>query len=154
MKDMEQHTGMNHTHSEEIPEGMQAAQKPKYPIGSKVTVTTGHMPGMKGAKATVAGAYDTIVYTVTYKPTTGGELVKNHKWVVQEEMKEVDSEPFQPGSEIVLMADHMKGMKGATANIDSSEKTTVYVIDYVPTTGGELVKNHKWMTEDELSAES
>ncbi len=34
------------------------------------------MEGMKGAKATITGAYDTIAYTVTYKPTTGGEEVK------------------------------------------------------------------------------
>ncbi|HLR51893.1 MAG TPA: YdhK family protein, partial [Candidatus Avamphibacillus sp.] len=47
----------------------------------------------------------------------------------------------------------MKGMEGATAEIESSEKTTVYMIDYTPTTGGEEVKNHKWVTDSELSAE-
>lgn len=47
----------------------------------------------------------------------------------------------------------MKGMDGATATIDSAEKTTVYMIDYVPTTGGEKMTNHKWVTENELSNE-
>ncbi|MEH7471494.1 YdhK family protein, partial [Priestia megaterium] len=42
-------------------------------------------------------------------------------------------------------------MKGAKATIDSAEKTTVYRVDYKPTTGGEKVKNHKWVTESELS---
>ncbi len=45
----------------------------------------------------------------------------------------------------------MDGMKGATATIDSAEKTTVYMVDFVPTTGGEEIKNHKWVTESELS---
>lgn len=60
---------------------------------------------------------------------------------------------FDPGAEVVLEADHMKGMDGATATIDSAEKTTVYMIDYVPTTGGEKMTNHKWVTENELSNE-
>lgn len=47
----------------------------------------------------------------------------------------------------------MKGMEGAVAEIDSAEKTTMYMIDYTPTTGGEEVTNHKWITESELSAE-
>lgn len=51
---------------------------------------------------------------------------------------------------MTLEADHMEGMKGATAEIVSSEQTTVYMIDYKPTTGGEEVKNHKWVTENEL----
>jgi hypothetical protein len=42
-------------------------------------------------------------------------------------------------------------MKGATAEIDSAEKTTVYMVDFTPTTGGEEVKNHQWVTESELS---
>lgn len=45
----------------------------------------------------------------------------------------------------------MPGMKGATAKIESAEHTTVYMVDFTPTTGGEPVKNHKWLTESELS---
>lgn len=37
----------------------------------------------------------------------------------------------------------MEGMVEATVTIDSAEKTTVYMIDFTPTTGGEEVKNHK-----------
>ena len=42
-------------------------------------------------------------------------------------------------------------MDGVTAKIDSAEQTTVYMVDFTPTTGGEEVKNHKWVTESELS---
>jgi len=52
-----------------------------------------------------------------------------------------------------LEANHTEGMEGATATIDDAKSTTVYVIDYQPTTGGEEVKNHKWVTDSELSAE-
>lgn len=45
----------------------------------------------------------------------------------------------------------MKGLKGEKATIDFGKKTTVYMIDYTPTTGGERVTNHKWVTEAELS---
>ena len=79
--------------------------------------------------------------------------MENHKWVIQEEIKDADDKTFEPGDEVTLETDHMKGMEGALAEIDSAEKTTVYMIDYIPTTGGEKVTNHKWVTESELSAE-
>lgn len=50
-------------------------------------------------------------------------------------------------------ANHMKGMEGAKGTIDAAEDTTVYMIDYMPTNDGEEVKNHKWVTESELSKE-
>lgn len=106
---------------------------------------------MKGAKATIVGAYDTTVYTISYTPTNGGPEVKNHKWVIQEELKDAGKEPLQPGTEVVVNADHMEGMEGATAVIDSAEQTTVYMVDFTSTTGEE-VKNHKWVTESELSS--
>lgn len=95
---------------------------------------------------------DTTAYVVDYTPTTGGEKVTNHKWVIQEEIKDADDKNIKPGTEVTLEADHMKGTKGAKATIDSAEKTTVYMVDYTPTTGGEKVTNHKWVTASELSA--
>ena len=59
---------------------------------------------------------------------------------------------MKPGDEATLAADHMEGMDGATATIDSAEDTTVYMVDFTPTTGGEPVTNHKWVTEEELTA--
>lgn len=143
---------MNHSSSGEVPESLEVAENPTYKVGSEAIVKTDHMEGMKGAVATIVGAYDTTAYAVSYTPVTGGERVENHKWVIQEEIKTADGKTLEPGTEVTLEADHMKGMKGATAEIDSFEKTTVYMIDYTPTIGGEEVKNHKWVTESELSA--
>lgn len=147
------HGNMDHSSSEEVPEGLKEAKNPTYEVGSQAILETDHMEGMKGAKATIVGAYDTTVYTISYTPTTGGERVENHKWVIQEELKDAGDEPLEPGAEVTVDAAHMEGMDGAKAEIDSAEETTVYMVDYTPTTGGEEVKNHKWVTESELSPE-
>ncbi|WP_243649561.1 YdhK family protein [Baia soyae] len=145
-------TEMDHSNSDKETKGFKKAENPTYKVGSQAIIRADHMKGMKGAIATIVGAYDTIAYIVTYTPTTGGEKVKNHKWVVQEEIENAGNIPFKPRTEVILKADHHKGMKGATAIIESGEKTTVYMIDYTPTTGGKRVKNHKWVTESELKA--
>jgi hypothetical protein len=142
---------MGHSSSGQIPKGLIEKENPTYKVGSQAIIKADHMEGMNGAKATIVGAYDTTVYVVSYTPTTGGEKVKNHKWVIQEEIKNAGSETLKPGTEVTIEADHMEGMKGATGTIDSAEQTTVYMIDYTPAAGGEKVKNHKWVTESELS---
>ncbi|WP_201714115.1 YdhK family protein [Rossellomorea arthrocnemi] len=145
------HGDMNHSGSGKVPEGLKEASSPKYEVGSQAVLKADHMEGMKEAESTISGAYETVVYTVTYEPTTGGEKVEDHKWVVHEELKDVGDEPYKSGDEVILNADHMKGMKGARATIDSAEETIVYMVDYTPTSGGKEVKNHKWVTESELS---
>ena len=45
-------------------------------------------------------------------------------------------------------------MDGAIATIVGAYETTAYAISYTPVTGGERVENHKWVTGDEISAES
>lgn len=149
----EDHAGMNHSGSGDVPAGLKQAEHPAFEVGSKAIIHSDHMEGMNGAKATIAGAYDTTVYSVSYTPTTGGEAVNNHKWVIHEEIKDARGKSYEPGDEVVLETDHMKGMKGAKATIDSAVQTTVYMVDYTPTTGGDPVKNHQWVTEDELSAQ-
>ncbi|WP_336775249.1 YdhK family protein [Paenibacillus sp. MMO-58] len=144
--------GMNHSGSSEAPKGLTEAKNPKFEVGSQAIIEAEHMPGMNKATATIVGAYDTTVYAVSYTPTTGGERVTNHKWVIQEDIKDSDDQPYKPGDEVVLNVEHMPGMKGATATIDSAEQTTIYMVDYTPTTGGKPVKNHQWLTESELSA--
>jgi len=158
-EDMEMDSGsdedmeMEHSDSGEVPDDLKEAANPTYEVGSKAIIETDHMEGMKNAEATIVGAYDTTAYVISYTPTTGGDRVEDHKWVIQEEIKDVENETLDSGTEVTIEADHMKGMEGATAEIESSEKTTVYMIDYTPTTGGEEVKNHKWVTDSELSAE-
>ncbi|WP_213617584.1 YdhK family protein [Paenibacillus sp. J22TS3] len=146
------HSEMSHSSSGELPPGMQEAKHTAFKPGSQAVVTADHMKGMKGAVATIVGAYDTTVYEVTYTPTNGGEKVKNHRWVVQQEIADAGDKAFKPGEKVTILADHMPGMKGASGTIDSGEKTVVYMIDYTPTTGGDEVKNHKWVTESELEA--
>ncbi|MBD1382607.1 YdhK family protein [Metabacillus arenae] len=143
------HHNMNHSGSGEVPEGLKEAENPTYEVGSQAIIESDHMEGMKGAEATIVGAYDTTVYTISYTPTTGGERVENHKWVIHEELQDAGDAPLEPGTEVKVNAGHMKGMDGATAEIDSAEETTVYMVDFTPTTGGEKVKNHKWITESE-----
>jgi hypothetical protein len=144
--------GMNHSSTGEVPKDLKEAENPTFKVGSHAIIHADHMEGMDGAEATIVGAYDTTVYTISYTPTTGGDKVTNHKWIIHEEIKDASDKPYNPGDEITVEADHMKGMKGATAVIDSAQQTTVYMVDYTPTTGGEKVTNHKWVTEGELSA--
>jgi len=144
---------MNHSSSGEVPENLKVAENPTYKVGSEAIIKTDHMEGMDGAMATIVGAYDTTAYAISYTPVTGGERVTNHKWVIQEEIKDAGDKTLEKGTEVTIEADHMEGMKGAKAETDSAEKTTVYMIDYTPTTGGEKVTNHKWVTDSELSAE-
>lgn len=147
------HGDMDHSSSGEVPEGLEVEENPTYEVGDQAIIQDGHMEGMEGAEATIVGAYDTTAYAISYTPTNGGERVENHKWVIHEELLDVGNEPLEPGMEATTDADHMSGMEDAVVEIDSAEQTTVYMIDFTPTTGGEEVKNHKWVTESELSAE-
>jgi Protein of unknown function (DUF1541) len=145
------HSNMDHSSSGEVPEDLADAEDPTYPVGSEAVMHANHMGGMDGAVATIEGAYDTAVYAVTYIPTTGGEKVENHKWVIHEEIENAEEQLYKQRDEVVLEANHMEGMEGATAEIDSAEDTTVYMVSYTDTETGDEVENHKWVTEDELS---
>ncbi|MBC9873961.1 YdhK family protein [Macrococcoides bohemicum] len=156
--DMESHSEghMEHSADEmsssgEVPEDLKEAENPTYEVGSRTIIEAEHMQGMDGAEATISGAFDTTVYTVSYTPTNGGDPVEDHKWVIHEELEGPGEAPLEPGTEVTLDADHMKGMDGATATIDSAEETTVYMVDFVTTDTEEEVQNHKWVTESELA---
>lgn len=131
------------------PAGMTAAKNPRFRVGSKVTLTADHMAGMKNAPATVVAAYTTNTYAVNYTPTTGGKMVKDHKWVVQQELKDAGTKRLADGSGITITADHMDGMKGARGTVASSTNQTVYMVNYT-TPNGMTLKNHKWVVEDEM----
>lgn len=130
------------------PEGITEATDPTYPVGSEVMLTADHMPGMDGAQATISGAFDTTTYSVSYTPTDGGEPVTDHRWVVHEELVDPGETPLPGGTEVVLNAEHMPGMQGATATIDYSTQETVYMVDI--DTGEMTMINHKWVTESEI----
>lgn len=143
--------GMGHQHNPHggpPPEGIESAADPTYPVGTTVTLTADHMPGMQGAEATIAGAFDTTAYSVTYTPTTGGEPVTDHKWVVHEELQDPGQPPLPEGAQVVLQAEHMAGMQGAEATIEDSTDETVYMVD-LEMNGMEMT-NHKWVVESEI----
>lgn len=150
--------GMDHSSMEHpmdggpAPAGIEEATSPKYPVGTKVTLTADHMEGMDGAKATIVGAFDTYTYAVNFTPTTGGAPVKDHKWVVQQEIKDAGTKRLPDGTEVTLEAEHMEGMKGAKATIASSTDETVYMVDYEA--GGMKMTNHKWVVESEIKPAS
>ena len=134
------------------PEGIEKAASPKYPAGTEVTLTADHMEGMDGANATIVGAFDTYTYAVNFTPTTGGDPIKDHKWVVQEEIKDAGDQRLADGTEVTLEAEHMEGMKGAQATIASSTDETVYMVDYE--SDGMTMTNHKWVVESEIKPAS
>lgn len=151
--DHDQNGHMEHSSTGELPEDLEKALHPKYEVGSSVLMDADHMEGMQGAEATVAGAFDTIAYAISYTPVNGGERVENHKWIIHEEIENAGEEAFQAGDAVTVEASHMEGMQGAEAIIESVEKTTVYMVDFTPASGNEEIKNHKWLVENELSAE-
>lgn len=141
------------THDSEdnkIPKGMNVSKSSKFKKGDNITIKSDHMPGMKNAKGTVKGVYDTYAYVVSYEPTNGDKRIKNHKWVVNEEVDKAPKNGYKKGDSVKLNANHMAGMKGAKAKIEKVYQTDVYVVDYKSTEDGKKVKNHKWMTSDEL----
>lgn len=150
--------GHNHKMSSngEPPSELKEAENPKYEEGDTVIIEAEHGEGdktmMKGAEATITGAFDTTAYAVSFTPTTGGEPVKNHKWVIHEELEETGDAPLAEGKEVTLAADHMEGMDGAEATIDKAEQTTVYMLDFTTVNGDQEVTDHKWVTESELRA--
>ncbi|MBM6623394.1 YdhK family protein [Micrococcaceae bacterium RIT802] len=131
-----------------VPEGIEKAADPRFPVGAKVTLEANHMPGMKNAPATISGAFTTTAYAVDYTPTDGGPEVEDHKWVVQEELRDSGDQQLEAGDTAVMTADHMPGMKGATAKIARVWTGTVYMVDYQA--DGMTMKNHKWVAEEEL----
>lgn len=144
------HGEMNHSGTGEVPDGLEEAENATYAVGDKAIIAAAHMPGMEGAEATISGAFTTTVYSVSYTPTTGGDPVEDHKWVIHEELEDAGDAPLEPGTEVTIDAEHMEGMDGATATIDSAEETTVYMVDYIDMESGEEVTYHKWVTESEL----
>ena len=72
-----------------IHEELENAQEDPYKEGDEVVLEASHMPGMKGATATIDSAEEANVYMVTYDDTETGDTVENHKWMTEEELAPV-----------------------------------------------------------------
>lgn len=61
-----------------------------------------------------------------------------------------DETPTYPvGSQVIINANHMAGMEGATATIVGAYKTTAYKVTYIPKTVGDPVKHYCfWQVEN------
>jgi hypothetical protein len=146
---------MEHMHhfngSAEVPKALakKAVENPTYPIGSKAISKATHMGGMmENVEVTIVAAYQTTAYETSFVLPNGTKM-ENHRWIVHEEFVDPATEPLASGTEIKTTADHMEGMKDSIQTIDSSVETTVYIVDFV-TADGHEVKNHKWISEEEL----
>ena len=73
-----------------VHEELENAQDEPYQEGDEVTLEASHMPGMKGATATIDSAEDTRVYMVTYTDTKTGDTVENHKWMSEDELSSAE----------------------------------------------------------------
>jgi len=59
------------------------------------------------------------------------------------------ADPTDPvDTTVVLTADHMSGMEGAEATIESSTDETVYMVDTI--IDGMEMTNHKWVVDSEI----
>ncbi|MHA8137633.1 YdhK family protein [Lactobacillaceae bacterium Scapto_B20] len=140
------------TNGGKAPKGLKTDKNAKYKVGSKVMIEADHMSGMKGAMATVTGAYNTKLYTIDYKPTNGGSEVKNHKFLVSKEIKAANKSSLKVGEQITVEADHMTGMKGAKGKIVAIENGPAYMVNFKATNSKTTYTNHKWLSQSELTS--
>lgn len=68
-------------------------------------------------------------------------------------LKKAANPTYKLGNTAMMNTDHMEGMNGAEATIAGVFDTTVYMISYIPTTGGKNVTNHKWIIHEEIKNE-
>ncbi|WEV45291.1 YdhK family protein [Streptococcaceae bacterium ESL0687] len=131
------------------PADLKNAVNPEFPVGSKITITADHMPGMRGASGKVVGVYDTKLYTVDYMDTEDHQMVTNHKYLIADEIKG----DLTVGSKIILEADHMTGMKGAEGTIVAISDGPAYMVDYTSNDSSKMmITNHKWLRQSELES--
>lgn len=71
----------------------------------------------------------------------------------EEKRDEPTTKTFQVGDPVIIEADHMANMQGAHGII-SGVSGTAYQVNYFPTDGSAEVLNHKWVTSDEISADT
>jgi uncharacterized protein involved in copper resistance len=138
--------GMNM--NSKLPKGLVKAKHAKYKVGQAVTIKAHHMPGMYNAKGKVVGAYQTKLYEIDYTATNNGRKVKNHKWVIAKELKAQGK--LTTGKHVIVLADHMVGMKGAKGKIVKVHRGPAYAVTYTDKKTHKVVKNHKWLVQSEL----
>lgn len=75
----------------------------------------------------------------------------NNKVNIPKRLKLAKHPKFKRGTKVIVLANHMKGMKGAKGKVKNAYYTKLYEINYKPTLEHrKLVKNHKWVITKEL----
>ena len=143
------HADVTHSTWGKIPEGLKEAKNPKFKVGDKVIINAAHDDDMQGSEGTVVGAYETTVYSISYKSTTMASRKKTRNGLCGKKSSPL-AKKLDVGSKVIIEADREEGMKGAEGVIDTVEETVVYMVDYV-NKEGEKVENYQWLKESELS---
>ena len=133
-------------------ENLSPAASPAYPVGTDALITADHMPGMKGAVARISGAFDTVLYAINYTRSDTAEVIKDHRWVIQEEIEGHGEVPYKAGDEVTLLPGHISGMggEGVQAKIAEVMPGVAYMVDFTPGDGTQRVLNHQWLSQEEL----
>lgn len=129
-----------------------SAKNPLYPVDAEVILAADHMPGMNVAIARISGAFDTTLYSITYTRSDTGEVIKDHKWVIHEEIAGYGVLPYNVGDTVTLLPGHISGMggEGVQAQVTEVVPGVAYMVDFTPTYGSDPVVNHQWVSEAEL----
>jgi len=111
--------------SRSVPEGLEEGESPTYEVDSIAIIEDDHRR-CEGCRSNYSSCIRHYGIYCFVNSNNWGKQVENHKWVIHDEIKEAGDDPFQTGSEVVIEAGHMEGMKGANAQIDSGKDDCVY----------------------------
>lgn len=99
-------------------------QEELYEVGNQITIDAYHMMGMEGATATIDAMTTQTVYLVDYVDTETGELIINHKWMVEEEIMAVEGEDDEDMDESSVSLDDEESSVEESSDEESSEESS------------------------------
>lgn len=69
---------------------------------------------------------------------------------VLDNMKSIDDSKYKKDDKIIIIVDHMFGMKNVKGIVKGVYKMYVYVVSYIFINGDEKVNNYKWVVNEEV----
>lgn len=108
-----------------VHEEVENYQETPYMVGDQIVVDAYHIAGMEGADATIDDVTTQTVYMIDYVDTQTGELIINHKWVVEEELMPVEDgaevDPVEEESEMTSSEESESGTESESEVEETSE---------------------------------
>lgn len=96
-----------------------------------------------------------IVLTLALAGRAFAHEAMEHMAMTPTENLPVAADPaYPPDTGLILLHDHMPGMKGAAARVSGAFDTVLYAIDYTRSDTGEKVENHRWVIHEEIQGNS